>query len=364
MIYSYEWLAESIRNLAIAPKKPEVTALQGELEEYVLQPTLAKTGEISNYGHTSNFYTISGPNDDSPIPPMKRFDDWTTVTTNRDLIKHLLSLYFSWVHPFYLLFSEEVFYHGLNGMKSKYCSPLLVNAILATACNLSDRPEARADPNDPSTVGNHFFAEALRLLRDNDRSSLTTVQALGIMSLRQAMVGEADKGSIYVWQMMAMSVQLGLHLSYTPNITNAHITPTEVEARRVTFWGCQILETNFSLCVGRVSSFTRHAIQLEKPVLRENLESKIWKPHGDPKFPGGTTELEQPSFTYTFLLHQALLSEIVNDILFWFYAPRDRRTSRRLIGFYEQLKTWHRNLPACLAMKNGQPTIPQVITLQ
>jgi hypothetical protein len=349
--------------LTIAPKKTDITALQGELEEYVLQPTLDKNGETSNYGHTSNFYTINAPNDELPIPATERFHTWTNVTTDTDLVKHLLSLYFAWVHPFYLLFSEEVFFHGLNGKKPKYCSPLLVNAILATACNFSDRPEARADPNDPSTVGNHFFAEAQRLLREVERSSLTTVQALGILSMRQAMIGDENNGSLYVWQMMAMSVQLGLHLSYSPN-ANGQITPTELEARRVTFWGCHIIETSYAICVGRVSSFTRHAIQLEKPVLRENLESKIWKPYGDPRFPGGTAEHEQPSFTYTLLLHHGLLIEIVNDIVFWFYAPRDRRTSRKLLGFYERFKTWYRNLPECLAMKDGQPTLPQVITLQ
>lgn len=320
------------------------------------------TGEIRHYGHTSNLNMV-GPDDELPALFIQYCGTWTTVTTDKYLVKHLLSLYFTWVHPFYLLFSEELFFQGLNGKKLKYCTPLLLNAILALACNYSDLPAARAIANDPSTAGDHFFAEAKRLLFGTDKSSLTTVQALGVMSLRQAMNGDDNGGWQYTWQMMAMSVQLGLHMSYTAQ-DNGSVTAIEIEARRVTFWGCHMLETAWAVGVGRVSCFARLGIQLEKPVPRPNLESRIWKPYGDSRFPSGTTELEQPSFTYTLLLHLSLLTEIVNDVVFWFYAPQDRRTSRKLLGFYDRFNIWYKSLPNCLALRDGKPTLPHVIVLQ
>src|SRR5271163_1577557 len=114
---------------------------------------------------------------------------------------------------------------------------MLVNAVLAVACNYSDRPEARADVNDPSTVGDHFFAEAKRLLAENERSCLTTVQALGVMSIRQAMNNQDSTGWRYAAQMMSMTVELGLHTSYAAQ-PHGKLTASEVEARKVTFWGC------------------------------------------------------------------------------------------------------------------------------
>jgi len=361
---SYEWVVSNIKNFAVTARKNEVRSLEGELEEYNIQPTLDNSGETRHYGYTSHLTgTLAGIDDELPILSIQQFDTWTSVTTDKDLVRHLLSLYFAWTHPFYVIFSEEVFFHGLNGKKLKYCSPLLVNAILALACNYSDRPEARADPNDPSTAGDHFFAEAKKLLGEVNSSSLTTIQALAVMSIRQAMTGDDSSGWLYAWQMMSMAVQLGLHMSYEAQ-AKGKLTPTEIEARRVTFWGCYVLETAWAICVGRVSSFTRSAVQLEKPILRGNLESKIWKPYGDPRFPQRTTELEQPSFTYTLLLHSSLLTEIVNDVVFWFYAPKDRRTSRKLLGYHERFLTWYKQLPECLAIQEEKATLPQIIALQ
>jgi Fungal specific transcription factor domain len=137
-----------------------------------------------------------------------------------------------------------------------------------------------------------------------------------------------------------------------------------MEARRITFWGSYVLETIYAMAVGRISSLPRTAIQLEKPIPRENLEKKIWKPHGDPRFPHEATGLEQPAFTYTVLVQSSRLTEIVNDTLQMFYAPRDRITSRKLEVHHERFIQWHDGLPPSIAIKRDDPTLPQVIALQ
>lgn len=60
---------------------------------------------------------------------------WVTVTDDDELISHLISLYFTWNNPFYNLVHRESFIKDMQAgqLDCKYCSPLLVNAILAEA---------------------------------------------------------------------------------------------------------------------------------------------------------------------------------------------------------------------------------------
>lgn len=61
---------------------------------------------------------------------------WTTVTDSDDLVSHLVSLYLTWGYPFYAFFCRETFVkHMRSGqLNSDFCSPFLVNALLANAC--------------------------------------------------------------------------------------------------------------------------------------------------------------------------------------------------------------------------------------
>lgn len=61
---------------------------------------------------------------------------WTNVTHDDDLVSHLISLYMTWDYPFFAFFDRETFLdHMAKGhMNSDFCSPFLVNALLANAC--------------------------------------------------------------------------------------------------------------------------------------------------------------------------------------------------------------------------------------
>ena len=109
---------------------------------------------------------------------------------------HLIQLYFTCVHPFYILLQKTLFLHDMGSLhgKSKYCSPLLVNAILACACYFSEDPRSRSNPSDLSTTGDQFFAEAKLLLSQQEHSNLTGVQFLALMGLREASSNHESRG--------------------------------------------------------------------------------------------------------------------------------------------------------------------------
>jgi len=61
---------------------------------------------------------------------------WTTVTDDSEIISHLIMLYFAWDRPFSYLVNKECFLEDMmsGSLSAYFCSPLLVNAILALSC--------------------------------------------------------------------------------------------------------------------------------------------------------------------------------------------------------------------------------------
>lgn len=291
---------------------------------------------------------------------------WTTVTSDTDLIDHLLALYFTWSHPFYLLFSEDIFYHGMRMNKAKYCTPLLMNAILAVGCCYSDRPETRRYLNDADTAGDHFWDEARHLLDEVKllgQSSLTTVQALGLMSLRETMRNRDASAREYIAQMTEMVKRLELHVPPQTQLGNSH-APGQVEVHRITFWGCFVLETSSALSNGRISSLHKPAIGFDKPMTLPEFEFAPWRPYGALYYNGEESEMVQASRKYAVLAQLSLLSEIVDDITILLHASEDRAKKEDLHRHHQKLQKWFRDLPAELKIQTVGFTLPQIIVLQ
>ena len=232
-------IAESLKRNVMLPEGSGAKTAEGDLSNLIGRPSIDASGVVKHYGHTSSLGLVS----DGERSPMhlQTSEVWTRVTRDAAFVEHLLSIYFCWAHPYYVLFSKELFLDDMAKGRSKYCSPLMVNALLAFACAYSDRLEAREIPSDPSTSGDHFFAEAKSLLNESDASTLTTVQALALMGLREASCGRDSSGFQYAGRCIRMMIELGLHLSFAS--ASDKINPTELEVRRITFWGCFVNDT-------------------------------------------------------------------------------------------------------------------------
>lgn len=61
---------------------------------------------------------------------------WTSVTNDDDFVSHLISLYFTWNNCTSNWIDRDLFLRDMRSgnVGSKFCSPLLVNSILAMAC--------------------------------------------------------------------------------------------------------------------------------------------------------------------------------------------------------------------------------------
>jgi Fungal specific transcription factor domain len=176
-----------------------------------------------------------------PSRPGSPNGTWTEVTKDLHLVEHLMALYFCWEYPTFASLSKEHFVTDFRAGIPRYCSSLLVNAMLALGCRFSDLPQSRGDPTDPGTSGDQFFAEAKRLLAEDDHSSLTTIQAIGLMSIREASCGRDTESFYYAGQAIRLAVEAGLHLEVNGQTAEFEQHGGE-GVRSATFWGAFALD--------------------------------------------------------------------------------------------------------------------------
>lgn len=160
---------------------------------------------------------------------------WFRIPQDAEFVEHLLNHYFSWIHPFHTLFCKDNFLSDMARGNTRYCSAMLVNAILALGCHYSDRPGVKLESSKPETAEEYFYNEAMELDHRSQEASLTTVQALAVMALREASVGHNHNGYRLIGRSVRMAMELGLHLSETA-ASIPGLRPTDIEIRKLTFW--------------------------------------------------------------------------------------------------------------------------------
>ena len=132
---------------------------------------------------------------------------WTEVTKSQILIGHLFELYFTWVHPIHMLFSEVDFLASYRSGDATYCSTPLTNAICAMACHLLDIPSPGFKPRDKDSMSGYedamqlhgaFMAEARSSLTPDNYTRMTSIQAFGVMFLSELSSGLARSATGYL----------------------------------------------------------------------------------------------------------------------------------------------------------------------
>lgn len=227
--------------------------LSGKMGDLMLDGSVKFIGGTSNLIWLPEDYDHKAYQQGSPTlqklvvqPREEAILSWTSASQDKELILHFINMYFCWHYAFFTTLSKELFYKDfLTGTTSQYCSPLLVNVMLALGCHFSSRPAARADPEDSGTTGDHFFAEAKKLLYENDEfanAKICTVQALALMSVREAGCGHESKGWVYSGMSFRMACDLGLNVDTAPINESSRLTDEDIDARRITFWGCFLFD--------------------------------------------------------------------------------------------------------------------------
>ncbi|KAF4987847.1 hypothetical protein FGRMN_10124 [Fusarium graminum] len=278
---------------------------------------------------------------------------WTVITNDSTLVQHLLALYFCWEYPTFASLSKEHFLHDFQDTRNRYCSPILVNALLALGCRFSTHPMSRANPNDPYTSGDHFFKEALRLLaQETDHHTLTTIQALGIMSIREASCGRDSESWYYAGQSIRLAIEMGLHRIMDEGDED------ELAVQAATFWGAFALDHAWSLATGSLPQCSCFPHLPPKPAIIGDIEASLWVPYTDDGAPLQRS-CQQPSNVRSVYKCFCELSELVHQSLYILHSPGKPLTARELLSMYTQYLNWYDRIPEVLRL--GHNFTPAVL---
>ncbi|KAJ4400906.1 Nitrogen assimilation transcription factor nit-4, partial [Neurospora sp. IMI 360204] len=337
-----------------------------------------ENGSVRFIGGTSHLIYLGVPTDAPEEPELEThlstcdedpITTWTEVTKDPQLIIHLINMYFNWHYPYFTTLSRSLFYRDfINGKPvgqprfTVYCSSLLVNAMLALGCHFTSVDGAFAVPGDSRTKGDNFFAEAKRLIVQNDeyeKPRLTTVQALALMSVREAGCGREAKGWVYSGMSFRMAQDIGLNLDI------GSLDEKEVDARRITFWGCFLFDKCWSNYLGRLPQLPKNTYNVPKYDVFPDEDAEQWSPYTDAGF---DQSCKQPSRTRAIGLQLSKLCEISSDLLLFFYHPSHIGRSsgksaelKKLSELHRRLEDWRTELPKEFEPKDGQ--LPNVILM-
>ena len=110
---------------------------------------------------------------------------WIAASYDEHLVKHLFSLYWTWIHPAYLLFSMERFIEGYNTGDQEHCSAFLIAAVCAAACDLLSPYSTCVSGKVPDVAAlrRDFVAEAIFQETLADRAATTWLDASRVMAI-------------------------------------------------------------------------------------------------------------------------------------------------------------------------------------
>ncbi|KAJ5601305.1 hypothetical protein N7510_010839 [Penicillium lagena] len=267
---------------------------------------------------------------------------WTTVTDSDDLVSHLVSLYLTWGYPFYAFFCRETFVkHMRSGrLNSDFCSPFLVNALLANACFYSDYSEAYSLPGDVKRKGAHFLAEAERHLKSHQFESgsdirLASLQASLLLYERYSMDGTDNYGYAMLHRAIGMAESLGIvNNTRKPRLEEPYMSKDMITSLKRTAWGLFQIDTIVHMNFLRQSHIKD--VNVDRIDRDETPEDELWIPYPVQSKP-------RNSYMSLYFDEACKLSYIARDTAWEMpHALKDVKLKQEVYG---RLQDWRRELP-------------------
>jgi hypothetical protein len=224
-----------------------------DVADLVGRLNLGDDGELRYFGSPSNFTLLHGPMNGARIPVNSDAIDEAFSAPSvlhregyipPSLQSHLLELFWTWQNTWQYVVHKRAFMSEFDaGTRGRYCTPLLLLAILSLSSRYSDWPEARTDPQDANTAGEAFANQAKELLfQEIEAPTVSTVQAAVLLALREYAVNAETSAWVYIGMAVRMAHTLGLNVDCSSWVASTQITPLEEEVRRVAWWGCFLVD--------------------------------------------------------------------------------------------------------------------------
>ncbi|KAL4987083.1 hypothetical protein BDW68DRAFT_188302 [Aspergillus falconensis] len=270
---------------------------------------------------------------------------WTSVTDDSNYISHLISLYFTWNSPVQKWIERDLFIRDMQSgnINSPFCSPFLVNAILAVACCYCDVPGTNSASEVVLPGRLDFHDEAKRLLdQEEGKLSLTSFQAASTLVMGKHMLS---------WQYLVEIADCARQLQAR---RNAIAVRADEKAQELLYALDTAVTGSFSALSVTFPSLHKPTI-MPKPIIynlrpQDHTQNDMWWPYavedGSPGMPVPVPAHSNCVSTELLKL-QLVLWEISNNP----YQSIEQLccTKEEMAEiFHQRLKQWVLELPECL----------------
>ncbi|KAF4952540.1 hypothetical protein FGADI_6611 [Fusarium gaditjirri] len=277
-----------------------------------------------------------------------KISGWTAVCADESLLHSLMEAYFQHIYSAFPFFHKDYFLRDLGSGSRRFCSSLLVNAVLAHACHATPTVAYRNEHWNPHNIGYFFLAEARRLSDlEFGRSKITTIQAMLVMNATMNDHGIDGISYQYLTKAVALANLVGL---FNPpgECMNQDMEQDTKIVREVTAWALFAWQ-------GIMSSMFH-----EPPLVKEPPQT----PYPDPaEFPFWYGDLwvrypssQEPTSTKYHQTFKAYLDfwTIFNEIGLVLFRPVQVRSLYlgQAVEFYARLRSWFDGLPDDLHPRN------------
>ncbi|MCJ1401592.1 hypothetical protein MMC11_004808 [Xylographa trunciseda] len=276
---------------------------------------------------------------------------WTTITSDQTLISHLLTLYFTWVHPVHMLFSRPHFMASFVNHDNIYCTSALVNAICAMACHLFDKsPDERFETEvHPQDLRRKFMLEARTLVKDMPTEKLAVVQTYAVMFLVDLSSGKGANSASYI-RLAADAIDQRVESGYSS------------QAAEMTKWGIYALSVDWAQFTFQVPTLFQIPASLKLPNYSFNQDTSPWQLY---RHLSDISNPEQPSYTIHSSSAHAKLLRTIHDTLALFYHGHEATVSAKdVLMQYVRYIEWKDDLPDEIAMGDDSVSaLPHVMAI-
>ncbi|KAF5589172.1 cupin domain-containing protein [Fusarium pseudoanthophilum] len=168
-----------------------------------------------------------------PIVDKIKARPWTRVISDDQLLRRLICAYFYYPHPCGPFIQKDLFLKDMAAGRTRFCTPLLVNAMLSLAIQSALDVPDRSKMWLFESLSYRFMAEARRLwdIESCKESSIPTIQAAMIISYTTTNNGMDQVGALPEWY-----GEVWMQYPHTPTRNRLHVghkLQAEVQLRHI-----------------------------------------------------------------------------------------------------------------------------------
>ncbi|KAJ5347505.1 transcriptional regulator family: Fungal Specific TF [Penicillium brevicompactum] len=358
-----------------AKSPEEIEDLIDELSDRVGTLRFGPEGQSYFYGPTSTFNLAD---DDTPVSDSQpnrisiyNGADFDTAVPTA-LQDHLLNLYFTWQDPSFHVVDREMFEKGKSADLRKEKTPYYSDALLYAMCSLGAAFETRYHPSFvtfPKSLG-EFLGDRAKILLEMelDYPSVSTVQALIILSSYEIGIGSDTRGWLYSGMALRLAFDLALHIDLSSYVARGSVTAADAKLRRTVFWAAYMVDHLVGFYLGRPFYTNMEDVTVKKPDDKiQHQQSHNWTPYGSP-IPFADS-LETGDCIELVSRQEVLLCELMAPCGYFLYGtagiPRSKLQplNEKIVA---ELLDWKARLPSLIQIDltdHTTPYLPHVLLL-